>query len=987
MNTIALDVRPSVFRATHHPIPVRLRGAVDGRFDTLTEGEYLEGFLAHGAPHVFDVAVGDSGTGKSHFVRWIYEELRHRDPLGQLYRIVLVPRSSANLAEVMRRILEGFDGEVARRLRQELEGAQSLSLAGAKTRVLDEFAYVLEHDRDQVSPLGRELDDLESEVLEGLPSLLRAPALREELVNRSAGTVERIAQHVLGTRERVEEEGPDLAWRGNDLAFTQRALDRAQGAGDLAAQFPEDPALADLATGFLNRARVVALPRLLRLRRGDLLRALAEVRRGIGGGRDLLLLIEDLSVTEGLDAELIEALLVRPSEDGGGLCKLRSIVGVTNDDFARMRDNVKEGRVRQVVDLNMPVGDDEAQGFSAKDLARFAAGYLNAARHNLDMLDGWAARAAHDEPLPSACDDCEAQMSCHQAFGSVNGRGLYPLSGESLVRLYRAVARVEARAFNPRLLVGRVLNRVLEDAEHTIPVQNHPSAELRNTFGLQQVGDQTTRQLRHQLRDQSKVERLVRLVELYSPNPQAEKPQLDPDIAAAFQVAGVQFLTEVATSAGPANPTPPEVQPSPPLRNDPFAAWFNGAIVDDTQLSAWRTAIADAVKAWIDWDGKRLALARPKLRAQDIWIEGQLTKMRGAPILSVKRSSEAAGALRLLTNYVSAASESEYEDGVLSARVILPQWADAVGSGLARFVTEPGLVSPAQVAASVLAVGAMIRGAVDRDASVSALLAAALERWPEKDAEGRSPEGRSPEWKALWSAYATSHRAVEVREHLADLLACSKGGAMGTIIDPTPVLPALEYVRQYAKPVELSPEAAEWDAFKSVYDLAREVALHLDRAIASERTAAEAWLKEIRMLIDVTAPRPALTAIDKALEAAFQRDVFDARGHGNIRGRLQEVRADTIKTNANHAETVRSSTSEFDRLVALGKLSREKMALSLGLLGEVDVSVRASLEKTEIKIKTLAGGDPRELEQDIGALLSRLTAALEGLAGEQEVES
>jgi hypothetical protein len=376
-----------------------------------------------------------------------------------------------------------------------------------------------------------------------------------------------------------------------------------------------------------------------------------------------------------------------------------------------------------------------------------------------------------------------------------------------------------------------------------------------------------------------------------------------------------------------------------------------------------------------------LALARSKLRAQDIWIDGQVTKMRVTPLLSVTRSPETAGALRLLTGYVPATAESEYEDGLLSVRAVLPQWAGVVRAGLAPFVTEPGPVSPAQVAASVLAVGAMIRGAVDRDASPSALLAAALERWPDKGAEGRSPE-----WKALWGAYATSKRALEAREYLADLLACSKGGAMGTIIDPTPVLPALEYVRQHAKPVALLSEAARWDVFKSVYDLAREVGLHLDHAIAAERVAAEAWLNEIRSLIDVSAPKRALTGVELALEAAFQHDVFDAKGHGKIRERLKEVRADAVKLNAQHAETARSATSDFDRLVALGKLGREKMALNLELLGEADVSVRASFEKTEIKIKALAGGDLHEFEHDIGALLGRLATALEDLAAEPEVE-
>ncbi len=928
------------------------------------------------------MAVGDSGTGKSHFVRWVYDELRRLDPEGQHCRVVLVPRSSANLADVVRRILDGFDGEVTRSLRQELEGAQRLDLAGAKTRVLDEFAYVLEHDRTQVVGPGHDLDDLEREVLDGLPSLLHSPPLREELLRRSAGVVERVAQHVLGTRQCVDEGGLDLAWNRSDLEFTQRALDRSKGGGDLAAQFPDDPALADVATTFLNRARAVALPRLLRLRRGDLLRALAEVRLGIRGGRELVLLIEDLSVTEGLDAELIEALLVRPSEADGRLCKLRSVVGVTNEDFVRMRENVKDGRVRQVVYLNLPVGDDEAQGFSERDLMRFAAGYLNAARHDLDVLDAWTKSVAHDEPLSSPCDDCPARPDCHTAFGSVDGRGLYPFSQVSLLRLYRAVAGADAkgRAFNPRLLVGRVLNRVLEDAEHAIPAGSHPSEELRNTFGLQQVGDQTTRHLRSQLREQSKVDRLVRLVEVYSPTPQAEKPPLSSAIAAAFQVAGVQFLTEAAT---PTSSPPLRTQPStrPPPKADPFAAWFNGATVDDSQLNAWRTAIVDVIKAWIDWDTERLALVRPKLRPQDIHIEGQLTKMRSTPILSVARSPETAGALRLLTGYTPTTAESEYEDGLLSLRAVLAQWADAVRSGLARFVTESGSISPASVAASVLAVGAIMRGAVEREAPVSVLLAAVLERWPDKGGEGRSPE-----WKALWGAYATSKRAGEAREYLADLLACSKGGSMGTIIDPAPVLEALEYVREHAKPVNLPPEAAGWDSFKSVYDLALEVNLHLDRAIAAERAAAEAWSTEIQTLVDTSAPKAALTAVDKALEAAFNNDTLDAKGHGNIRERLREVRADAIRLNARHTEAVRSATSDFDRLVALGKLDRERMATSLRLLGEASVSVQASLDKTESKIKMLAGGDMRELERDIGALMSRLTAALSGLAGDSEVE-
>src|SRR5688572_956560 len=79
MNTIALDVRASVFKATHYPSFLQQAGAASGAYVPIVEEELLEDFLRDDHLHVFDVAVGDSGTGKSHLIRWMSYEIARRN--------------------------------------------------------------------------------------------------------------------------------------------------------------------------------------------------------------------------------------------------------------------------------------------------------------------------------------------------------------------------------------------------------------------------------------------------------------------------------------------------------------------------------------------------------------------------------------------------------------------------------------------------------------------------------------------------------------------------------------------------------------------------------------------------------------------------------------------------------------------------------------------------------------------------------------------
>lgn len=538
-NTDALRTDPAVFLATHSSAVLLADGAASGTRVPLAEGELLDDFLCHQDSRDLHLVVGDSGTGKSHLIRWLYRQTERRGD-GPHRVIRLVPRASANLVAVLREVLRGLPGAAAARLRDELSRTtQNVGPTEARRRVLFELSEVLRGG----DPLPETLADL--------PTLLTDVAVGKWLTGREGGALARLADHFFGTRERRADADPDrLRWRPDDLNLPPNVATRtAVELRELASQLPADDHEREAAAGLLAAASN-RLGGLLGLRAGDLAATLREVRAELArSGSELLLFLEDLSVLQGVDHDLMEALVVQEA----GLCRLRSVVGLTNEDFSRLPDNILRGRVRRTVWCNVPVEGDETTGqvVTAAQMEAFAARYLNAVRYPLPLLRQWAATDESDtEPLPSFCQTacCPNLSDCHAAFGAVTVGGLpvglYPLSPESLQRLYRQATR-PARgertgglvAFNPRQMVSRVLNVLLEEGERAVPARDFPTRRLADQFDLHEaaaVDVGVAQRLRS--RHPGRAERLITALELYAPAPGGPDPTLAPGVAEAFDL-------------------------------------------------------------------------------------------------------------------------------------------------------------------------------------------------------------------------------------------------------------------------------------------------------------------------------------------------------------------------------------------------------------------------------------------------------------------
>lgn len=996
-NTIALDVDPATFRATHSPSMLRRAGAAAGAFTSETEDSFLGDFLNPEHTHVLAAAVGESGAGKSHFIRWLDVESRRADPDGVKHHVVLVPRSSANLHAVVEQVVAGFDGKVVKQVREELSRARGrLTETGAQHRVLDELAFVLGEENLPPRPGRAAPGEDERELRLLLSDFLRDGAVRKWLLETNA-VVARLADHIAGSRKAAPVEGA-LEWQAEHLNVPPTVCQRTGGnAKEAASLLMTDPHSRAMTAGILNAAWSDASAALLGLRRGNFGRALLEIRKELlSRGRELVLLLEDLSVTQGLDEELMEALIVRPNERAGEpLCVLRSVVGLTPDDFAALRDNIR-GRLHAWLDLSPPMGD-ESGSVDSNALAEFAARYLNAARHSQEELNRWhAAGGSSNEALASRCTvgPCPHLSACHSAFGSVeltNGMiGLYPFTADMLTRLDEHASQRQLRGapkFNPRRLVGQVLNNVLAAAERAVPNGQHPTEHLAKEFDLKTVGSRT--QVDLESRYGADGGRYRWALEMYAP----QSSVLPGGIASAF---GLPVSTAkspppsplLKKQDGPKAAQQPE--PEPELL-DAFDKWANGGRLEDGDLSKWRIAVYEGIHGRIHWDTEPgFAAVADAFKRNFIHFTGQFPNTEAGDVkLLVGQTALNAVAIRELIRFQSGRLSAGEAEAAL--RICLPwvdQLADEVRAKLRERVARlrSGNPEARSVAAVLLALGAVLRGDAKFSDPLPTLLSHALQPWP----DGPPPRFRGPRWQHLWREFQTreanvvgkSSRDGTLRAWLKKSLACPKGGSTEAgVLDASPVVAALAVFKETGTVPALPKEAADLPELDAIRDLSAKVAELLPKALDEDRKAVEQWLQKVDANFEKDDPKQLFPDLIVALERATDVGVLAGADSLSLADRAKTLARKWSPDVVDDARKSIGAVEPRERLATAACRNADSMSEIAAFLDETADTLAASINKAQSFVDrftdsggglSVTRGDAVRLCQDIPALLDEI---------------
>ena len=855
LNTDAEYASRHIFLAVHSEFPLRATNPRPeertGRGETnwtMQPQEFLEAFLHQDVPHMQVAVLGDSGSGKSHFISW----LKYNLPASPGRYTIAIPRTGVSLRGVLELIIDALPETERQPYLDQLNraGSQHSSPQGLQERLLAEIALAIQSDQVR----GNSDPDLEGALIGILPSLFLDPTLRRHL-SQSGGVVEQLAIQVLSesqdylpAEERREFSSDDLPLSGVHPA------DMSAEARNTCEVLRSSREGQDLAIDIINRNLNRAIAQVLNFSGDRLIRLLQDVRRHLRTqGKELVLLIEDLARLQGLDFTLLEALVEVGNEDNG-LCYLRWGAAVTSGYYIRLPNTVQT-RMNYVFQMDHQI-EGEDGSIRTDVIVAFAAKYLNASRADRAALVAWADLPEDQRgSAPNSCESCPHQSVCHAAFGAYDGVGLYPFNSNSLLNMLRRLDDNHDRRFNPRVLIKDVMAEVLGTYGEDLKDGRFPSQLLLNQMRGAQLPPVVQDRLRRENPQQADSQLAV--LELWG-NDTSQLADLAEDLYAAFGIAK-PLAQETGQQPSPEPPVPVEPVANPTEAVDPVVvairAWGNGESIQDRYTNLLRPLVFDSIVSHIDWDSEGLvqnyfagAAHSVFSKAYSVGFVRQMTQRLPRPVsLTIPSGNEPQelidAALALEGLYLfSRHGDWEFHGGrdLFAAYAnCLERWSTVVLKQIESYRKLQGLWDIPTAAVEMLTVGAALAGKAPRHGNDDVgWLNSLFADWPTE-----LPD-RTREWQGLYTTFANT--LTPLRDAVRASASGTKGGQRGQFIDPTALLPAIKRVRRTWTLSNPPPEDAvrRQDQVGRLARLHRGIQAELARVATVEWREVTDWAKE-----------------------------------------------------------------------------------------------------------------------------------------------
>ena len=348
--------------------------------------------------HQFIAVYGNSGTGKSHLIRWFEARFEQEKPENEV--ILFIRRSDNTLKGTIRQLLEKpeVQGMANREVYERLVRASaSVDEEKLKDMIYHNFIIEIAHDDGSHSV---ELTNVRRKRLE---ALLNNEVMHSHLME-SNGPIDRMYSKVAESTILVDRDTV-AEFRAEDFYISADFYDEMTSAGadrkseQMARELMADdsgPEEAAKLAAYLNQFVNDVIQRCAGIEPGDFRQIFQDIRKELYRlGKNLTLFIEDVTSFTGVDDALLDALIVEHTGMNAGedLCRLSSIVGTTQDFLqTNFRDNHKD-RITKCIYIPSDVLNEAG-------LFEFVARYLNVMSLPESVVTEWAKNHALPEEYP-----------------------------------------------------------------------------------------------------------------------------------------------------------------------------------------------------------------------------------------------------------------------------------------------------------------------------------------------------------------------------------------------------------------------------------------------------------------------------------------------------------------------------------------------------------------------------------------------------------
>lgn len=620
------------FLATHVPMNRLIRPE---HFDmnpasarTYTEEEVYRDIIANPKnAHQFIVVYGQSGTGKSHLIRWFEARFEQDKPDNEV--VLFVRRSDNTLKGTIRQLIEKpevrtlANHDVYKRLVQA-----SATVDEEKLKHLIYHYFMVEVEEDK----GKNERTLTNIKRTRLSAFLKNDVIQAHMM-RVDGPIERIYSKVAESASIVDRDvlarfQPDDFEVTVDLFETIERTGADSRAEKLAKALMADEDGAELCNElaeYMNQFVNTVIQICAGIKPGDFRDVFNEIRRELHRlGKNLTIFIEDVTSFTGVDDALLDALFVEPSEMDAGdpLCRVSSIVGTTSGYLQNnFRDNHKD-RVKEYIYIPSDAFDEEG-------IFEFVARYLNVMSLPESAVKEWMKdRGADAESYPvHAISEGANWDSVTIAQGKT--LCLYPFTRSSIRYLY--VHALTNGHQTPRYIIRDIIEPVVKD------VLENPSGFPGDYCTLVGYDHSLPELIGNQVSDSNEQRRLLRFLAIWG-NGRPEIVETDqgnmisgiPEACFGdFHLPTIQFQRKVdggtpdgGTGGGgtgvhpepsplPPNPIPDEKKERYEQAYAQLQRWESGEPIDFSVTTGVVGTLRDALKAlngyvysainWLDW--------------------------------------------------------------------------------------------------------------------------------------------------------------------------------------------------------------------------------------------------------------------------------------------------------------------------------------------------------------------------------------------------
>ena len=999
------------FLATHVPLN-RLHLLDSFQIEPTSSVEYTEEavyedyVLNPDNRHQLITVYGQSGTGKSHLIRWFEARFEQDKPTDEV--VLFIKRSDNTLKGTIKQLLDKEEvRNIHRRDIYERLVEASISVEENKLKDLLYTNFGIEVRNDNGSH-GITITNTESK---RLSAFLDNEVIRNYML-RENGPVERmyskIAEHTDVDRDTVAQFLPSDFSISNDLMESLESSGGDVKAARMARKLMADDSgdkEAEKIANYLNQFVNDVIQRCAGIEPGDFKQVFLEIRKELyKQGKGLTLFVEDITSFTGVDDALLDALIVENTglNEEEHLCRISSIIGTTSGYLqTNFRDNHKD-RITKFVYIPDNV-------FPTEELFEFVGRYINTMSLETSEVEDWLSKHANPADYPIHNNE-EGEHWDTVTIAHGKSLNLYPFSKRSIEYLYNLWLPVGQKT--PRFIIRKIIEPVLRDVlDHK---DHFPDEKYKVTSN---ANSSLNFSIHNQIDDDKQANRLFRFLSIWGNG----KPEEYTDESGTRYICSIRedllqdfsfpLITlsdiEPPASETKTNGTLPdaheEPQPEEPIISvsedrqvkianleEYLGKWVNEKTIDiSTSLknsAAARNAVEDLtdyLKTAINWQGEGESYDNAKKAFIDngklFFLEGQ-TKNRDANYPCVLPATwESQFVLMAFARWHEFGQCSwNYRDADFDA-FIVSEWTEKHKREILTSVSEDSTTNGLEYIDAALAyeiLGKLFCGnpCVDSVDDIS------IELVCEELSDNDNSNHHTSDWNAL--ARIIKRNAESNHKTILDyynLIQGTSGGSL-KVFDYLSFDRALHNVKNKLVSLVLEP-AIENEVIKArrdIYFSLQEVYNRLDTVLDNEQEALRSVYSIVTEALDEDVEEDDITDLTSAAERFYNKV-------NEVQFNIGIADCSYVKQNANHIanaikniKTILDSDSKVEMLVLMSKDPCLTVNPLVELLQKLDQDLIKANQNIEFKKAELGDVDDQpsdifmnamdELAQDIARL-------------------